>query len=316
MMKKIDEKKKDKTGDIGVETFSFIKKKTTCLFPELLVAWVIGALLLLIFWDKGKMSYLRLLCNSIIGDVACLNMYGITYSDYRAGRILFPVWYVSAMLISMTVLYPLLRKWRSIMIHIAIPFVSLIILGILLQNDHSILGPFEWTGIMYKGLLRGFADIGLGAICYEIFCALNKKHIKWTVLGRILITSIKWSAYVITIIIMEFGDGSFGVIVIALFCIAIVLSFTEWGIDTPFFQSVVFKKASYCSLVIFLSHGAVANIMSQLMFSGTRELHTVKIYIYYMLLVTGLALVVGVISWVLKKHTRKLRLYIHKAILV
>ena len=72
------------------------------------------------------------------------------------------IWYLSAMLIGMAILYPLLLRHEDEMTHIVCPLLALFLYGYLCRNYSHPRDPGVWTGFAYKGLLRGIAGLSAG----------------------------------------------------------------------------------------------------------------------------------------------------------
>ena len=73
-------------------------------------------------------------------------------------RAIDPAWYISAMLLSMFILYPLLLLLRDKFTYIIAPLASIVIYGYLLfrVGNLATINPLEGS-FVYTGLLRGIA---------------------------------------------------------------------------------------------------------------------------------------------------------------
>lgn len=79
-----------------------------------------------------------------------------------------PAWYISAMLLSMFILYPLLLLLRDKFTYIIAPLASIVIYGYLLfrVGNLATINPLEGS-FVYTGLLRGIAGISLDAFAMK-----------------------------------------------------------------------------------------------------------------------------------------------------
>lgn len=78
------------------------------------------------------------------------------------------VWYLSAMLLSMLILYPFAVKFKK---SYGVVFLILAIFGIgyLVRKHNGYIVVFRTTdcGLLYDGMLRGLCETALGAVCYK-----------------------------------------------------------------------------------------------------------------------------------------------------
>ncbi len=135
-------------------------------------------------------------------------------------------WYISAMIIAMAILYPLCRKYYSILAKIVIPITSLIILGFFVQNDNSLSGVLDWTNFGYKGMIRGVVEVALGVVSFEISMWL--KSIKIGSLGKVFLKITEILCYTLVIwYIVSSLTKMYEIYVLALFFIGVTITFSE-----------------------------------------------------------------------------------------
>lgn len=84
-------------------------------------------------------------------------------------------WYISCMLIAMAIIYPVAREHYYVVTRYAAPLISLIILGWMYHETHTLTGVSQWMGIAYKCTYRAIAEILLGMTSFEISRALSQK---------------------------------------------------------------------------------------------------------------------------------------------
>ncbi len=78
-------------------------------------------------------------------------------------------WYLSAMLIVMFILTPIMIKYRDAYSRYIAPAAVLLIFGYIFNEYNSLDVVYSWNGIVYSGLLRAFAEISLGIICFAVY---------------------------------------------------------------------------------------------------------------------------------------------------
>ena len=111
-------------------------------------------------------------------------------------------WYISATLIAMAVIFPLLRAKPNVFFNIIAPLGAAIITGFLSQTHQKLHNPYVWYRIAYTGLFRMFAALLLGCICYSISQHLSKYH--FTNLSRLLFTVCELGFYIVAFLLMAF----------------------------------------------------------------------------------------------------------------
>lgn len=84
-------------------------------------------------------------------------------------------WYLSAMLLGMAILYPLVRKWPKAMYSYVAPLIFLFLSGFMYIMIGSYRGTYGVRGMFCTGLIRGLAMMALGITVYGASLLLNSK---------------------------------------------------------------------------------------------------------------------------------------------
>lgn len=100
----------------------------------------------------------------------------VNLAGFDAYQILAPTWYISAMLLSELVLYPILIRYRKTFSMSIAPVISIFVYGYLIHTAGNLATISSPEGF-YNGLLRGFAGVSLGCICFEASKALSVLHL-------------------------------------------------------------------------------------------------------------------------------------------
>ena len=196
MMNTIDkaERNEEKKTEVGKETFNFIIGKIKSLYPEAIIAWIIGIFFISYVKRSSLFEILSLMADSFF-EVIFLQMSGLGATTING-----VVWYISSLILCMAILYPLIRRYKDMMIYVVLPLLIFFLLGYLcMQYDHP-RSPNKWIGITYKGNIRAFAEISLGVVFWQVTKWLS--NISFSKLGRILVTGFKWGLYIIIIYYM------------------------------------------------------------------------------------------------------------------
>ena len=211
-------------------------------------------------------------------------------------------WYISAMMLSMAILYPMLRKYTNFMKMIGAPLLSILLIGWLCHEYANLRSPFVWTGIVYKGTIRIFAELCLGVVCYQL--ARHLERISLNTNGRIFIAIVEWIGYFSILIYMQTMQSSrldYFFLTVWLLCIAI--SFSGCGIDAEVYNNKIVYCLGRLSMPIYLSHQVSAVSTKRAISLGYCV--GAEIWIVYLLTAIVNCLIVIAISALIKKHGYK-----------
>lgn len=276
-------------NNIGNETKEFIMKKAGSVFPEMAVAWVIG--FIITEWNREYINIGLLAKDFLIG---LLDMTFLRSSGLRGIGINSVVWYLSAVILSMMILFPLLIKNRNVFMNILAPLIAIFLLGYLCKTYGTINSPSKWTGLFYKGFLRGMAEIALGCVCWEKSQSI--KRVEFTSLGKYILTGIEIGCYIFSIYWMwGHTTSKMDFIILALLAIAITISFSEKSFTYDWFLSEKYAFCGKLSLYIYLGHGYWASNLIKIFPEMTEK----QFLVTYIFLVIVTVLVIHIISkWI------------------
>ena len=157
-------------------TWSFLLGKIKGVFPYVLFSWLIFLGITLIVVKPGTMSVL-------MSTLDLTFLLAAIKPDYN---ILGGCWYLSAMMISMLLIYPLEKKYRKNFSLIIAPLFAVFFGGYMLQNCPSLRDWKASTGHMHVGLLKAIFEISLGTTAYELSEKL--KDIRFKKAGKMLLS--------------------------------------------------------------------------------------------------------------------------------
>lgn len=233
---------------LGQDTFRFIKKKILGLMPEIYFAWIIAFLVKHI----GEFSIKGMMKDAIesIGELLFLTESG--FMGYRANTV---CWYISAMLLAMLILYPLMRKYKDSFFYIIAPILAIFLFGITYQNWNSLRAPHVWLGYCYKSIVRATMCITIGCICFKI--SQNMRKITYTSFAKVLWTIVEWGGYgAVLLWSYKHGGGKEDWLLVICMSIAIICSFAQTSITDAFFSRYrIFNWLGEFSFSLFLGHG-------------------------------------------------------------
>lgn len=235
----------ERTLPLGIETGKFMWRKFKGLYPEVAIAFVMGFTLDLLFKDRGFWE----LWTMSFHNLFLLKMTGVGMVTINA-----QTWYLSSMLLCMMILFPLLRKYPRMMTNAILPLGAVLLLGYLCLNKAHPRDPSAvWKDFTYKGNIRAMAELSIGAFLYPLSQRL--KQINFSTFSRILLSIAEWGCYVVVFLYMRNKTATrMDYYFIAVFAVAILLSFSQQGIDSNWYQHRLFSFLGKFSFALYLSH--------------------------------------------------------------
>lgn len=254
MMNTVDRIVSSKNNDIipvdknlATETASFIKKKVKAVLPQFPIAWFIGLAFVIALnhmtiadaFEEFKQDF---------WELTLLKMTGIYY-----GALDGVMWYISSMLICMTILYPLLRKFPHMMRRIWCPFLALMLLGAMCILDGNPRNPTKVYSFMYKGNIRAFAELCIGIWSYDIVKKL--KSINWSVFAKVVFEILQAAGYILAIAYMYTDKpGKDDYFFLMILSISVILSFAQIGILSDVYNNRFNMILGRFSAALYFSH--------------------------------------------------------------
>lgn len=250
------------SGSLAEDTVHFVWKKYTSVFSYHIVVFLIIFPVMAAIRQYDWFHTLLLLMDSI-PDILLIQMAGFAPSNLNAFE-----WYISTMIFALAVLYPLCKKHFEMFTKIIAPVASLLILGYLGKECGRLTGVLVWNGLYYRGMIRGVAEIMLGAFAYHL-CKnyLAKLHGNISAAKRVGLTVLEWVCYtaVVFFVIMTFPNKyEFG----ALFFIfvSVVLSYSDLTYTGKLLNNPVSYFLGKFSLPIYLSQTCAIHITKELLY--------------------------------------------------
>ena len=233
---------------LGVDTLTFLWKKIKALLPYYLFAVCFSYARTAYVGDFTAAETVR---NFLLGiwDLAFLRAAG-----FKSFTLIRATWYLSAMFMSMFILYPMIRKWKKTFTHLIAPLIAIFLMGYLTQKHSSLNLYINAWDTVFPGLLRGLAEISLGCVCYVICEQL--KGVSCTLFSRILITLTQVLGYGFVMHCMHDMPNAkrFDFVLLPILAICVTLSFSGQGVAVPLFTGKVFPWLGKFSMIIYLNH--------------------------------------------------------------
>ncbi len=262
------------TNGIGSETLHFILHKIRSFLPEFLIAWWIGFVLIGVVRQYGVLDYLKAFGNDF-WELTLVKMSGLFTHGIDGA-----MWYLSAMLLGMAILYPLLRTKRDLMTHLVCPLLALFLYGYLCQAEGHPRDPIVWLGLCYKGFVRAVAGLCTGVvICMAVRRVKRFSPSGLTKTGNALAIGAQLLCLLLTIRYMaEQEPSEYDYFYMFLLMLLVLLSFAGFGLESVLGNSQRLHLLSAFlgkySLSLYLGHLYFAQHVNELL---PEELYSGKI---------------------------------------
>ena len=259
---------------IGSETLHFILHKIRSFLPEFLIAWWIGFVLIGVVRQYGVLDYLKAFGNDF-WELTLVKMSGLFTHGIDGA-----MWYLSAMLLGMAFLYPLLRTKRDLMTHLVCPLLALFLYGYLCQAEGHPRDPIVWLGLCYKGLVRAIAGLCTGVvICMAVRSLKRFSPSGLTKTGNALAIGVQLLCLILAIRYMaEQEPSEYDYFYMFLLMLLVLLSFAGFGLESVLGNSQRLHLLSAFlgkySLSLYLGHLYFAQHVNELL---PEELYSGKI---------------------------------------
>lgn len=250
---------------IGSETLHFILHKIRSFLPEFLIAWWIGFVLIGVVRQYGVLDYLKAFGNDF-WELTLVKMSGLFTHGIDGA-----MWYLSAMLLGMAILYPLLRTKRDLMTHLVCPLLALFLYGYLCQAEGHPRDPIVWLGLCYKGLVRAIAGLCTGVvICVAVRRLKRFSPSGLTKTGNALAIGVQLLCLLLTIRYMaEQEPSEYDYFYMFLLMLLVLLSFAGFGLESVLGNSQRLHLLSTFlgkySLSLYLGHLYFAQHVNELL---------------------------------------------------
>ncbi len=286
---------------LGIDTIEFLWHKFKGLIPYLISAFAFGIIIHYVFLrdSLNAVETYKYFVTSF-GELFLLRMSGLKVQVINGN-----LWYISAMLIVMLVLYPIARKFKEQFTHIIAPITAIILLGWISRCDAVLEKPGTWTKLGHFGTVRAAAAVCLGCVAYACAKALQgKKFKKWF---RVIITAAEWAGYAFVIINMQFaGTKSVQIVMIYLTVALVALSFSGITYSCRFMNSKFFYALGQFSLPWYIYHYIMRYTLVYFKQQLGLNIPTWQIFTIYIVGGIVIAVVCEAVIRTIKKHPIKI----------
>lgn len=259
LMAKSSVKYKD-NGAIGTDTIMFIRKKISNIFPYYIFAFILSFV--------AERSIMKIDLSVFMKDLgySIWDLFFLRMSGLRGNNIDMVVggsWYLSAMFISMLILFPLIRKNKDLFFNVIAPIIVIFTFGYFSQTRGDIKAALEFDGAIPLGLLRAVAVISLGCICFKICERMKSRN--YNLMGKVFLALIECICFFAVFIHSYYLVRSqIDFVNIILLAIAITIVFSQKSIISALFLKPIFAWLGSLSLALYLNHVCWSRVLNYL----------------------------------------------------
>ena len=299
LLKSIYEQKHTKS--IADDTLNFMKHKIKGLLPNYYIAWIF--LFIIISFGKSLKAIILSFFKAI-PELLFLKMSGMPTYAINGNT-----WYISAMLLSLLIIYPLVRKNKDFFIKYLAPIISIFGLGYITHNYKSILVIEEWNGFIFFGLIRAIVEICIGCLSFELSQKL--KDIKLTKFGKIIITFIELFFYIcVVIMLFSYSFRQYCFVLLFVLMIAITITLSNISYSKDIFSNRIFNWMGKYSYSLYLGHSiAYSGFIGNYIFNNQFGYSKTLIIYFIVSLISGLFImyISKLFSYVWSKGKNKIK---------
>ncbi|WRS27305.1 acyltransferase [Oscillospiraceae bacterium MB08-C2-2] len=179
-----------------------------------------------------------------------------------------PLWYLSALFISLPFFMLLVQEWGESFLYIVAPSASLVLYGYLCMRTGHIDIWAEQYGLISISLLRAFAGLCLGGCCYVL--ALRLKAVSFTIVGSRALACIQFMCFGIAFFYMYTHRYSkLDFLVIAIIAMGCIIVFSQKSSVNSVLNLPWFNQLADYSLALYVSHWSIRTYIPILMPNAT-----------------------------------------------
>lgn len=304
--------KQKETGSLGESTAAFMYKKWRGLAPVWYTALTGYCVLWLMDHPVAGFSGISEFAARLVPSLLMLSSH-----DMEEIVVMSYSWYIPVMMITMLLLYPLIRKWGKSFTCIAAPLIVIFYCSWAMHTyGKLLLLKQDWYGFFYPQTIRGIGDMCMGCIAYEISDMLRKRYAgRFTSVGRNLVTAFSiimlGLPYIWLVVSMK---GSEHPCILLMFCLGIALAFGGIGQcdrENKMCSFLMIKDhisiwLGKISLGIYLSQGLVQKLFTP----AHMEMYGVGVYVTLCIvmgiLLTYLSMVLNYFAGILCRSVKRL----------
>ncbi len=242
--KKVLKEKYDKKT-IGKETIRFtISRIKTFLLPLTIIYFI---------YLIGIIVYKDYTVSQIVDTIWSF----LLFRNLGVGKVTIfgQLWYLSVMIVGLTILYPFIKKHKENFIYLFCPVFIVLGLGFLHHNYGTIdVANRYWFYAFNPSIIRGLVDISIGMILFLIHERL--KDVEYTKLFKIILTVLGEGMLFGILFVIQFISSAkrYEFVMLLIISIAVLIISSQKTYDFKILSNKFFYYLEKISLYIFINH--------------------------------------------------------------
>lgn len=234
----------------ALSAVEYTKNRYFRLLPCYLFAFFLSCILSVFLWDSRTLE-------SNIMDTFWELLMLEAFGGFTEKLLVGPGWYCSALLIAGFFVYFLLAKFQKTYLYVVAPTSLFLIFGWMFHNVGQLNRWLQYDTFIPTGTLRGFAEMGLGCISYQIYNTLRSKNWGNKVINTIL--ELACFAYIVYIIFVAGPSTKDFACVFAMAALVVSL-FLGKSLWYELLNNQLSYFLGWVSIGIYLNHNVLARI--------------------------------------------------------
>ena len=230
---------------LGVETFRYVFGKVKAFFPCILLAHIAGLLVHIRFNGIG-------IYRIVISVWNLLFLQNAGFTTFWSANV--PIWYISAMLLSMWAVYPLLRRYRDRYALIAAPLLGVLLLGYLSQKYSNLNLASQFDVVVHAGLIRAFAELNLGVVAFKLAQYLSGLRLTRAGKGLFALTALLGCAAPVVVSTFIRDARRYDQVIVLIFFVVVSICNSGHCFNGKFFNNRLVYFLEKLSLPIYVNH--------------------------------------------------------------
>lgn len=170
-------------------------------------------------------------------------------------------WYIVAMILVESMLFPFLIKYKKEFVYIISPIIIILLGSYLLIRYGHFATPWKMGTILYKGILRSVFEINIGMYLYLISEKIS--NVKFTKLSKILLLLFEIAGYLSIFVLVNLNNAHrrFDVLMLIIISICILISTNKNMYLYNFCNNKLFYFLEKLSLPMYIYQWLIIEIM-------------------------------------------------------
>lgn len=170
-------------------------------------------------------------------------------------------WYIVAMILVESMLFPFLIKYKKEFVYIVSPIIIILLGSYLLIRYGHFATPWKMGTILYKGILRSIFEINIGMYLYLISEKIS--NVKFTKLSKILLLLFEIAGYLSIFVLVNLNNAHrrFDVLMLIIISICILISTNKNMYLYNFCNNKLFYFLEKLSLPMYIYQWLIIEIM-------------------------------------------------------